>query len=105
MRIMKGVELPINVLVLVAIAVIVLLAIIALYFIGWSPFGGFISLATLKNIGCSNFSFNYACGARGATTDDIKFGTNSYNVNNLTALCVKYFNVTTRAECATVCGC
>jgi len=104
---MKGVELPINVMVIVAIAIIILLSIVALYFIGWSPFSGFVSLATLKNTGCSNFSFNYKCGAGGATTDDIKFGKNSYNVDNLTALCVAYFNVSSgdTAGCAAVCGC
>ena len=112
---MKGVELPINVLVLVAIAVIILLSIIALYFIGWSPFGGFISLSTLKNTGCSNFSFNYACGARNATTKDICLPSNSYltkpcrpdgtDASNLFRLCFQYFNVSDDAGCREVCGC
>ena len=38
MKGMKGVELPINILVIVAVAVVVLLGIDALYFVGWSPF-------------------------------------------------------------------
>jgi len=98
-------ELPINILVIVAIAVIILLSIVALYFVGWSPFGGFISLASLKNQGCSNYSFNYQCGARGATTSDIKFQTNSYKVNNLFELCQNYFNASTESECRASCGC
>jgi len=98
-------ELPINILVIVAIAVIILLSIVALYFTGWSPFGGFVSLASLKNTGCSNFSFNYACGARGASTSDIKFQTNSYKVNNLFELCENYLNASTESECRASCGC
>jgi len=98
-------ELPINILVIVAIAVIILLSIVALYFVGWSPFGGFVSLASLKNQGCSNYSFNYECGARGAATSDIEFQTNSYKVNNLLELCQNYLNASTESECRASCGC
>jgi hypothetical protein len=109
---MKGVELPINILVVVAIAVIVLLGLIALYVINIGPFGGFISLASLKNTGCSNFSFNYECGKRGAATSDIYLPENSYGLspNTLLKLCQTYFNVssnptTGEGQCRAVCGC
>ena len=49
---MKGVELPINVLVIVAIAVIVLLGLIALYFLGFGPFSTGVSLQAAKSQGC-----------------------------------------------------
>jgi hypothetical protein len=48
----KGVELPINILVIVAIAVIVLLGLIALYFVGWGPFAGAAGLEGVKNAAC-----------------------------------------------------
>ena len=104
---MKGIELPINVLVIVAIAVIVLLGLVVLYFIGFNPFSGSISLTSLKNQGCSNFSLNFNCGGRGATTSDIILPANSYNLraNTLNALCNQYFNATTEAECRSLCGC
>jgi len=48
----KGVELPINILVVVAIAVIVLLGLVALYFIGFNPFSVSAGLEAIKNDGC-----------------------------------------------------
>lgn len=72
---MKGVELPINILVVVAIAVIVLLGLVALYFIGFNPFSVTTALDAAKNTGCRTymnqvpscndwtFSFSYAGNA------------------------------------------
>jgi len=102
----KAVELPINVLVIVAIAVIVLLGIVVLYFIGFQPFSESISITSLKNVGCSNFSLNYDCGSRGGvTTDDIILPANSYGVTNLLDLCTQKFGAADDAECRVVCGC
>lgn len=50
---MKGLELPVNVLVVVAIAVIVLLGVIALYFGGWTPFSTGIGVESAKNGACA----------------------------------------------------
>ena len=52
---MKGVELPINILVVVAIAVIVLLGLVALYFIGFNPFSVTTALEAAKNNACRDF--------------------------------------------------
>ena len=49
---MKGVELPINILVVVAIAVIVLLGLVALYFLGFNPFSMTTALESAKSTGC-----------------------------------------------------
>ena len=49
---MKGIELPINILVVVAIAVIVLLGLVALYFIGFNPFSNTTALNAAKSSGC-----------------------------------------------------
>jgi len=104
---MKGLELPINVLVIVAIAIIVLLGVVVLYFIGFNPFSGSVSLTSLKSQGCSNFTLNYDCGRRGATTSNINLPGNSYGVTTLQDLCEDYLNVTpaNTAQCAALCGC
>jgi hypothetical protein len=104
---MKGIELPINVLVIVAIAVIVLLGLVVLYFIGFNPFSGSVSLTSLKSQGCSNFTLNYDCGRRGANTNDISLPGNSYGVYTLQELCEDYLNVSSgdTAGCAALCGC
>ena len=52
MKTVKGVELPINILVVVAIAVIVLLGLVALYFIGFNPFSVSTGIESIKNDGC-----------------------------------------------------
>ena len=52
---MKGVELPINILVVVAIAVIVLLGLVALYFIGFNPISVTVSLDSAKNNNCRTY--------------------------------------------------
>lgn len=119
---MKGIELPINVLVIVAIAVIVLLGIVVLYFIGFNPFSGSISITSLKNSGCSNFSLNFNCGSRGTggigspnDPEDICLPVNTYltrpcfpngpEASNLQQLCTGYFGASTPAQCRQVCGC
>lgn len=111
---MKGVELPINVLVIVAIAVIVLLGLVVLYFIGFNPFSGSISLTSLKNAGCSNFTLNYDCGRRTVTsTTGIFLPANNYNLNpnTLFELCRLYLgtdpsdDTKAEAQCREICGC
>ena len=60
---MKGVELPINILVVVAIAVIVLLGLVALYFIGFNPFSVTSALEATKSTGCRLYmNQNPVCG-------------------------------------------
>ncbi len=110
---MKGIELPINILVVIAVAVIVLLGVIALYF------GGFIKPAELINqeaakskycalvmrdpIGCATVS------TAGIGVTD--FDTNGDGVidaaDTLQALCETYYNVAAgdEAACRRTCGC
>lgn len=49
---MKGVELPINVMIIVVLAIIVLIAVAVLFFGAWNPGKGSISLETAKNSAC-----------------------------------------------------
>jgi len=102
---MKGVELPINVLVIVAIAVIVLLGIIALYFAGFGPAAGQVNLQTATSAACGSWR------ARGSTTvsaDTITISSFDANgdgtitaaagcggtADNLETLGVKYYGTT-----------
>jgi hypothetical protein len=103
---MKGIELPINVLVIVSIAVIVLLGLVVLYFIGFNPFSGSITLTSLKNIGCSNFTLSYNCGNSAIkTTTGIILPVNTYGIATLSDLCTQKFGAPTESQCRTVCGC
>jgi len=52
---MKGLELPINVLVLIAVAVIVLLGIVALYFTGFLGPAGTISFSEATSTACASW--------------------------------------------------
>jgi hypothetical protein len=115
---MKGIELPINILVIVAIAVIVLLGLVALYFVGFSPFGSSTSLTALKNKACSDFLLNYNCGKNGKmNTTDVTLDSNTLGLpaNTLYCLCVQKLGITAadcttknaaaEAACRVTCGC
>ena len=114
---MKGIELPINVLVIVSIAVIVLLGLVVLYFIGFNPFSSGVNMQSLKNSACTDFALNYDCGRRGGKrTSDIILGTNTLNLvpNTLNQLCQdklgckgSLYDDSEKIEacCRSVCGC
>ena len=68
---MKGVELPINILVVVAIAIIVLLGLVALYFVGYNPFASVASLEGIKNDACRQYVQGHNCGQDGTVVTDI----------------------------------
>ena len=125
---MKGVELPINILVVVAIAVIVLLALVALYFIGFGPFSTSISIEGVKNAACSELvrrgcvdltnsirtpSFDSDGDGRVGIAGTWVFGTSVCNVlppavgagDNLASLCNCSYSRTTETDCKRLCGC
>ena len=104
---MKGIELPINVLVIVAIAVIVLLGLVVVYFVGYNPFSGSVTATSIKNKACSDYAMNYNCGRGGTIKTNIvtlTSNTLALPVNSLYCLCVKNLGVTTglavTANCA-----
>ncbi|PVX24649.1 MAG: hypothetical protein CW691_06965 [Candidatus Bathyarchaeum sp.] len=66
--IMKGISLPINVLVIVVIAVIVLLGVVSVYFTSWSPFGESMNAESAKTAGCRRIINN--CDLIGDDFDD-----------------------------------
>jgi hypothetical protein len=104
---MRGVELPINVLVIVVIAVIVLLAVVAVYFAGWTPYASSAGTDAIKNDLCRRLSYdcskdpttipsNFDVGDDGSTAND-----------NLQGLCEVYYDITPADldGCRRLCGC
>ena len=71
---MKGIELPINILVVVAIAVIVLLGMVALYFVGFNPFGTAVNTEGVKNDACGIL-------VRGGCTATVSSITTNFDAN------------------------
>ncbi len=117
---MKGVELPINVLVVVAIAVIVLLGLVALYTSGFIGSSAGISLTAAKNNACSQL-LQRNCGTTNTTTIPVNFdadrsgGINytsnpaqwgsGYKTDNLFTLCRDWTGAPTDRECKIQCSC
>ena len=105
----KGVELPINILVIVAIAVIVLLGLVALYFVGFNPFSTTAGLEGIKNKACQELVQTNNCGV------DTSIITVNYDVDgdgsiilvndNLETFCAKFYSRTTEAACKALCSC
>jgi hypothetical protein len=99
-------------LVIVAIAVIVLLGMVALYFAGWSPFSGSLSIQAAKNSACEELVRN-GCGS--TTSVIVQFdvdvsGTAGDSGDTLQLLCQEYYGVaedspTAVADCRDICGC
>ena len=107
---MKGIELPINVLVIVAIAVIVLLGMVALYFAGWPSIQRPISYEAVKSTACDEL-IRTGCGdteAIGIANFDVDgSGTMGDSGDTLQALCEEYYGVEAddQVGCRLKCGC
>jgi hypothetical protein len=117
---MKGLSLPINVLVIVVVAVIVLLGVVALYFGGFSPFSAAIGVEGAKNDACgrlvrlrcvdpgsiniTNFDANMDGNIVPGTESSFP-STCAGGNDNLARLCICYYNRTTNADCKRLCGC
>jgi len=103
----KGVELPINILVIVAIAVIVLLGLVALYFVGFNPFSTTAGLEGIKNKACQQLvqasNCNVATSTIPVSYDVLADGlaTNDF----LDAFCAEYYGRPTEAACKALCSC
>ncbi len=132
---MKGVELPINVLIIVALAFIVLLALLAMYFTGFSPFSSAVGLEGIKNAACGNLTQRQRCmadpenilldafdadqdglmssddGGSGWGWDNSHCGLETVPAtgeewgDNLASLCHCFYNIGSEGECKTMCGC
>jgi hypothetical protein len=109
---MKGVELPINILVIVAIAVIVLLGLVALYFVGFNPFSTAAGIEGIKNDACRELVQKYNCNPSAGLASipvnmDVDGADNTIDIatDNLSSLCNKYYSRTSITQCKALCGC
>jgi hypothetical protein len=104
----KGIELPINILVVVAVAVIVLLGLVALYFTGWSPFGVSVSYESVKNEACAELvRMNCPSDPSTVTIDDFDADQSGAvgDGDDLMDLCTNYYGRSTASDCRALCGC
>jgi len=83
---MKGIELPINVMIIVVIAVVVLLGVMALFNTGWGSGSSIISIESQKNSYCQ------VLDARDCNNP----------TQEMTDFCSEYYG---GQSCAEVCGC
>jgi amino acid transporter len=102
----KGVELPINILVIVAIAVIVLLGLVALYFIGFNPFSVTTAVESAKNNACRDYLHqNPVCSNAAGVSLDYPAGT-ATTLDQFTNTYYGCSNTATDESCVRrVCGC
>jgi hypothetical protein len=119
---MKGIELPINVLIIVAVAIIVLIAVIAMFYTPVNAGGNSVSLDVAKSQACRSLVIGYNCKDLGGTTPastttlqtikvdgfDVKDKITGADVaDTLMNLCEKNYNIgsTDAPSCRKMCGC
>ena len=91
---MKGVELPINVLVIVVLALVVLIAIIALFFGVWTPGQSNVNIEATKNNACQ-ILVDIGCTDTNIPTGEFDVGSDgNSNNDNLQGLCEEYYGIT-----------
>jgi hypothetical protein len=116
---MKGIELPINVLIIISVALLVLLGIVALWMSGWSGGSQGVTIEAAKAAGCGALMRN-SSGCTGVDPAIINFtGTYpavpSMDVNHddainagdtLQSLCNTYYGTAgSQNACRRICGC
>lgn len=117
---MKGIELPINTIIVIAIALLVLLGITALWMSSWGGGSQGVTMEAAKAAGCGALMRN-STGCAGADTTAINYtGTypavprmdvnNDHNIDGgdtLQHLCETYYGVAAgdQVGCRRVCGC
>jgi hypothetical protein len=129
---MKGVELPINTMVIVVLAVIILLALVAMYFSGFGPFSTAVGLEGVRGDACRRLVQENGCRVSTSTigisdydaNKNNKMGTTEINTgwtwgtggsvcgqfaagdgDNLASLCNCTYGLTTETACRGLCGC
>jgi len=113
--VMKGIELPINILIIVAVAVIVLIAVIAMFYPAFTSGGGTVSLEQAKQQACRSLSEGYKCsttiGLNTILVDNYDVSGNGVpneNVDNLLTMCTRIYRISganINSDCRKLCGC
>ena len=117
---MKGIELPISTLIIIAVALLVLLGIIALWMAGWGGGSTGVSVDTAKAAACGVLMRNVS-GCTTVDPDSIVFNSSQYPVpdfdvdqdgvireiadDTLRDLCDRYYRTSDDTSCRKVCGC
>lgn len=105
---MKGIELPVNALIIIILAVIVLLGLLALYVMVWLPSSGGVALESAKNNGCHMLA-SLGCVAADTRTITVNYdadGNGEINsLDTLQVLCDRKYFRTTPEACRDFCGC
>ena len=126
----KASELPINTLVVVIIAVIILLALVAMYLTGYGPFSKTVGIEGARGGACRQLVQENGCRVASsvinttgfdANKDDTlvvgtswdwsdtvmpnKCGPGATSNDNLAALCKCYYSLSTENDCKNLCGC
>ncbi len=110
---MKGVELPVNVLVIISIAVLVMLGLIALY-LASTPGGASINIRTATSVACSQLINQGGCDKDKFTTledfSDILVGVDvggdgDISNDNLEILCIEHYGINDAVGCKKLCIC
>jgi hypothetical protein len=114
----KAIVLPINILVIVAIATVATLGLASIYGVGYNPFSSAIGLESVKNLACRKLVFG---GCKVNTSDiPVSYDANKNGVNdtgnninwatgigddNLATLCYNFFGRKDEKSCKQLCGC
>jgi len=114
---MKGIELPVNILIIIAIAVIVLIALIAMFYPAFTSGGKTVSLDVARSQACRSLVEGYSCITT-ATLANIMV--NKFDVDkdgsvndigtsdaddNLDNLCLTWYQTADDGMCRKMCGC
>jgi len=103
----KAITLPVNVLVIVAIAIIVLLGLIAIYGVGFNPFSSAINLESVKNEACRKIVFSRC--EKNAADITVDFDANrdgtTDSSDTFLILCQNFFWRNDELSCKQLCGC
>jgi hypothetical protein len=103
----KAIVLPINILVIVAIATVVTLGLASIYGVGYNPFSSAMTLESVKNIACRQLVFG---GCKKNTTEitvnyDANRDTKIDSNDTLFILCNNFFGRKDEKSCKQLCGC
>lgn len=114
----KAIVLPINILVIVAIATVTTIGMVGIYGTGFNPFSTSINLESVKNVACRKLVFG---GCKAGTNEiSVSYDANKNKVNdtgsnwnwatgtgddNLAALCYNFFGRRDEKSCKQLCGC
>jgi len=103
----KAIVLPINILVIVAIATVAMLGLVGVYGVGYNPFSSAMGLESVKNLACRQLVMG---GCKVNTSEitvnyDANKDGNISSADTLSELCKNFFGRRDEKSCKQLCGC